>query len=52
MHVCLQAGLEEGDEELAEVSRRLKVPVVVAVNKCENPKTGAAAAQVQQQQQQ
>lgn len=42
----LQAGVQEDDEYLAELSRHLKAPVVLCVNKCENPKTAVAEAQV------
>ncbi|CDJ69979.1 GTP-binding protein EngA, putative [Eimeria necatrix] len=40
-----RAGVQEDDEYLAELSRHLKAPVVLCVNKCENPKTAVAEAQ-------
>lgn len=41
-----QAGVQIEDEYMAEMARRLKVPVVLCVNKCENPKTALTQAQV------
>ena len=41
-----QAGVQEDDEYMAQMVRHLKMPVVLCVNKCENPKTASAAAQV------
>ncbi|OEH75132.1 GTP-binding protein [Cyclospora cayetanensis] len=41
-----RAGVQSDDEYLAEMARHLKLPVVLCVNKMENPKTAATEAQV------
>ncbi len=43
--VDARAGLRPGDEELADLLRRSKVPVVVAANKCDDPADQPLAAE-------
>ncbi|KAL8434515.1 hypothetical protein Efla_000031 [Eimeria flavescens] len=38
-------GIHSDDEHMAELLRRLKIPIVLCVNKCENAKASLAAAQ-------